>query len=185
MRVNDKNTLQEQQWIRLKMDVYIMLNSTVHGRPEGARGGAFAPPGFGHLVKYLVKILSFCAKILKFGQNTNICYPKKNVFPYKKFLRTLMQQSNNKFWMSGIEDAILHSTDNVNLLNSKIRFFLWLWSTGILYQMRLNVILLRCCISNLKLVWRLVLHPWTSWFLTNFRVFMVVCCHSWGLVWAI
>ena len=35
------------------------------------------PLGFGHSVKYLVKILSFCVKILKFGQNTNICAPKK------------------------------------------------------------------------------------------------------------
>ena len=55
------------------------------GAQGGAnQGGAFAPPGFGHLVKYLVKILSFCVKILKFGQNTNICSPLKKFAPPTK-----------------------------------------------------------------------------------------------------
>ena len=54
------------------------------GVRRGAQGGANAPPGFGHLVKYLVKMLSLCVKILKFGQNTNICAPlKKFASPYK------------------------------------------------------------------------------------------------------
>ena len=56
---------------------------------RGKRKGAHLhPPGFGHLVKYLVKILSFCVKILKFGQNTNICSP------LQKFLRTPMNKLN-------------------------------------------------------------------------------------------
>ena len=48
----------------------------------GARG-TFAPPGFGHLVKHLINILTFCVIILTFGQNTNISSPKKICSPTK------------------------------------------------------------------------------------------------------
>ena len=47
----------------------------------GRKGAHLRPPGFGHSVKYLVKIQSFCVKILKFGQNTNICAPLKKFAP--------------------------------------------------------------------------------------------------------
>ena len=60
------------------------------GVRRGHKGAHLRPSGFGHLVKYLVKILSFCVKILKFGQNTNICSPYKNLLPPQKFLRTPM-----------------------------------------------------------------------------------------------
>ena len=55
----------------------------MHGRPEGEQGGANALPGFGHLVKHLVKILTICVIILTLGQNTNICSPKKFAPPTK------------------------------------------------------------------------------------------------------
>ena len=56
-----------------------------HGRPEGGKEGAFAPHIFGHLVKHLVKVLTFCVKIPTFGQNTfapptKICSPYKNSY---------------------------------------------------------------------------------------------------------
>ena len=56
----------------------------VYGRPEGEQGGANASPGFGYLVEHLVKILSFCVKILTFGQKTNICSPLTKFAPPTK-----------------------------------------------------------------------------------------------------
>ena len=54
------------------------------GVQRGEQEGAFAPPGFGHLVKHLVKILTFCVIVLTFGENTNICSPlQKFAPPYK------------------------------------------------------------------------------------------------------
>ena len=57
------------------------MYSRVHGRPEGGARGENAPPGFGHWVENLVKILTFCVTILTFGQNTNISSPLKNLLP--------------------------------------------------------------------------------------------------------
>ena len=45
------------------------------GVRRGSKGENLLPPGFGHFVKHLVKILTFCVKILIFGQNTNIYSP--------------------------------------------------------------------------------------------------------------
>ena len=50
-----------------------------HGRPEREQGGAFAPPGFSHLVKHLVKILTFCVKILTFASPKKFTPPTKNL----------------------------------------------------------------------------------------------------------
>ena len=43
----------------------------------GSKGEQMLPLGFGHLVKHLVKILTFFVIILTFGQNTSICSPLK------------------------------------------------------------------------------------------------------------
>ena len=45
------------------------------GVRRGSKGEHLLPSEFGHLVKHLVKILTFCVIILTFGQNTNICSP--------------------------------------------------------------------------------------------------------------
>ena len=77
------NTLFVPTWAPLPF-ITICNTGQWHGRPEGGARGVFAPPGFGHLVKYLVKILSFSVKkILIFGQNTNICSLLKKFAPYK------------------------------------------------------------------------------------------------------
>ena len=60
----------------------VLFTDETMGVRRGEQGGICSPE-FGHLVKYLVKILSFCVKILKFGQNTNICSPLKISSPYK------------------------------------------------------------------------------------------------------
>ena len=48
------------------------------GVRRGAQGGAFASPGFGHLLEHLIKILKFGVRIIIFGQNANICFPLIN-----------------------------------------------------------------------------------------------------------
>ena len=52
----------------------LSMQSSLHGRSEVDQE-QMLPPGFGHLVKHLVKILTFCVTILTFCQNTNICSP--------------------------------------------------------------------------------------------------------------
>ena len=50
----------------------------------GHKEAHLRPPGFGHLVEHLVKILTFCVTILTFGQNTNICSTLKKFAPPTK-----------------------------------------------------------------------------------------------------
>ena len=62
----------------MKFASYSVFNILM-GVRRGEQGGTNALPGFGHLVKHLVKILICCVKILTFGQNTNICPPPKKI----------------------------------------------------------------------------------------------------------
>ena len=64
--------------------IAVAASVMIMGVRRGAQGGAFAPPGFGHLVKHLVKILTFCVTILTFGQNTNIFSTLKKFAPPTK-----------------------------------------------------------------------------------------------------
>ena len=52
------------------------------GVRKGAKGGAFASPGFGHLLEDLIKILKFGVRIIIFGQNA-LLPPEKLAHPTK------------------------------------------------------------------------------------------------------
>ena len=67
-------------------------------------GEANAPPGFGHSVEHLFKILTFCVSILTFGRNSNICSPKKFASLYNNSCRRPWKEclSNWKVEMNGI-----------------------------------------------------------------------------------
>ena len=54
------------------------------GVRKGEQGEQMLPPGFGHLVEHLVRMLTFCVTILACGLNTSICSPLKKICsPYK------------------------------------------------------------------------------------------------------
>ena len=106
------------------------------------------PPGFGHLVKYLVKILSLCVKMLKFGQNTNICAPlKKFASPYKNSCgRPGFRESDptfEYFFRDGTHSDLLHQAHQHRMVNLYIRIY-----TGALSLYLSTALILRRVFKN-------------------------------------